>query len=241
MRIDNNINTNSAQETTKKSKLNFSFKNQKKMNKSSVMVISFIAIFILIILFIFNLEEPNNQNSIDNSNFNEVSQFDMAKINNVQSNSVEVQQQEENQNFLLQNNGFDTNKINSFQNEQEEVHQQVDMSNFQEYKKILLEYEELKAKNEELERELRELRFSSANNPDKKISNSEEKSNISTSGNEMKDYLTTIKNEIQIKNDYFHFDGKNYYTGDKLNSYEIRDIKKNSIRFCSSWCYTLIF
>lgn len=244
MRIDNTTNT-AAAETTKKSKLNFSFKRKNKMNKSSVMVISFILIFVLIIIYILNLEEQK-QDVNENVEFNEVSQFDMSKINNINENSQ--QQLSENKIEMQQyNSEFDMSKINSLIQQKQVEQEQTELiettidNRLNDYQKIIKENEDLKAKNEELEREIRELRFTSANIGKKQVEKTENKENKDGSGNEMKDYLKNIKNEIQIKNDYFHFDGRNYYIGDKLNGYEVRDIKQNSIRFCSDWCYTLIY
>lgn len=257
MRIDNKINDTENKEVSKKPKLNFSFKkNGKKLDKSVVIVISTIVMFFLVIVYIFNLEDPATQTTVnDNSKINEVSQFDVKKISEAQNSQVvatpppltpentNLENKEENQ--------FDFNKISSLQ--QDEISNQ-NISETQDVKypkddfnSILLENNDLKEKVERLEREIRELKYSHRNITDKtnintnktideKVSNSE-----TTVTDSMKDYLTGVKNDIQIKGDYFHLQGKNYYLGDKLNGYDVREIKKSSIRFCSNWCYTLIF
>ncbi len=256
MRINNTLNDTQNTEVSKKPKINFSFKkNGKKIDKSIVIVVSVVLMFFLVIVYIFNLEDPTSQTIDDNSKISEVSQFDVSKINEAQNNKVLAPPPLTAENTNLENqeqNQFDFNKINSLQHDESS---NQNLSETQNIKKEIddlstfsptfdAENDELKQKVERLEREIIELKYSNRNiNTDKaaktidiKVSNSE-----TTVTDIMKDYLTGVKNDIQIKGDYFHLQGKNYYVGDKLNGYDVREIKKSSVRFCSNWCYTLIF
>ncbi len=259
MRLDNIVNDTPKTEAVKKEKLNFSFKkNGKKLDKSVVIVISTIVMFFLVIVYIFNLEDPATQNTVnDNSKINEVSQFDVKKISEAQNNQVvatpppltpentNLENKEENQ--------FDFNKISSLQQDEitnpnlSEIQDIKYSKEITDFNSLNSENDELKQKVERLEREIRELKYSHRNITDKTNINTnktidEKSSNSETTVTDtMKEYLTGVKNDIQIKGDYFHLQGKNYYLGDKLNGYDVREIKKSSIRFCSNWCYTLIF
>ena len=124
--------------------------------------------------------------------------------------------------------------------------QKVEAENsFKEADLKIIEDENLDLKNqiEKLKKEIRDLKAqSSLNKSDTPKSNNEnevDKNKISS--DDMKNYLNSIKGNIKLRGDNFNFDGRNYYIGDKIKNYQIRDIQKSSIRFCDDWCYTLIF
>ena len=176
------------------------------------------------------MQEENKQN---------VSQFDTNKINQIEAQKEKSilikevredikKEQEENKQNVSQ---FDTNKINQIENKQTD--------NFKEIKNDNLEVLELKNKIDELEKEIRYLKYSQ-NKPQAQELHQDKKDQEQIIKDEMKKYLKSINNSITIRDNYFSYDDKNYYIGDVLNNYKVKDIRKNDIRFCNSnWCYTL--
>lgn len=217
----------------------------KKLSKQTVLLIGVVVLFILTIVFVFNLEDETKINDVNNANNstiknNEVSKFDTNKINAVATAEqiktplpIQTQEQE-------QNSKFDMNKINAAQNQannvQAEENQNIKV--LEEFNSTLEENQDLKARIEFLERENQNLRMQKTEKNQSNQSKDEDK-NIQ---NEMKIYLNKIKSEIRVNGHSFHFAGKNYYVGDKIDNYEIRDIQKSNIRTCNKdWCYTLFF
>ena len=223
----------------------------KKVNKSYVVVLGIVALFVLMVIYIFNLEDTTKINDDVNSNNKEVvNQFDMSKIEAAQTNTQALPTPIPQSNV----NQFDMSKIEAAQNTelakveqaQAEIMQKVEVENsFKAADLKIIEDENLDLKNqiEKLKKEIRDLKAqSSLNKSDTPKSNNEnevDKNKISS--DDMKNYLNSIKGNIKLRGDNFNFDGKNYYIGDKIKTYQIRDIQKSSIRFCDDWCYTLIF
>lgn len=219
----------------------------KKLSKQTVLLIGVVVLFILTIVFVFNLEDETKINDVNNANNstiknNEVSKFDTNKINAVATaeqikTPLPIQTQEQEQE---QNSKFDMDKINAAQNQansvQAEENQNIKV--LEEFNSTLEENQDLKARIEFLERENQNLRMQKTEKNQSNQSKDEDK-NIQ---NEMKIYLNKIKSEIKVNGHSFHFAGKNYYVGDKIDNYEIRDIQKSNIRTCNKdWCYTLFF
>lgn len=194
----------------------------KKVNKSYVVVFGTIAIFILMIIYIFNLESEDEINNKIASQNQVENQFDMSKI------------EAENQKSL---NSSEPQKIDEVK-EAREYATNIDDDNL-----VVAENINLKNQIEFLKQEIRDLKTQITNKNAKNNYTQKDKSEDDTNKatDDMKDYLTSIKSNIKINTDSFHFEGKNFYIGDKIKTYQIRDIKKNSIRFCDQWCYTLIF
>ena len=222
----------------------------KKVNKSYVVVLGIVALFVLMVIYIFNLEDTTKINDVNSNNKEVVNQFDMSKIEAAQTNTQALPTPIPQSNV----NQFDMSKIEAAQNTelakveqaQAEIMQKVEVENsFKAADLKIIEDENLDLKNqiEKLKKEIRDLKAqSSLNKSDTPKSNNEnevDKNKISS--DDMKNYLNSIKGNIKLRGDNFNFDGKNYYIGDKIKTYQIRDIQKSSIRFCDDWCYTLIF
>ena len=222
----------------------------KKVNKSYVVVLGIVALFVLMVIYIFNLEDTTKINDVNSNNKEVVNQFDMSKIEAAQTNTQALPTPIPQSNV----NQFDMSKIEAAQNTelakveqaQAEIMQKVEAENsFKAADLKIIEDENLDLKNqiEKLKKEIRDLKAqSSLNKSDTPKSNNEnevDKNKISS--DDMKNYLNSIKGNIKLRGDNFNFDGKNYYIGDKIKTYQIRDIQKSSIRFCDDWCYTLIF
>ncbi len=222
----------------------------KKLNKSYVVVAGIITLFVLMVIYIFNLEDTTKINDVNSNNKEVVNQFDMSKIEAAQTNTQALPTPIPQSNV----NQFDMSKIEAAQNTelakveqaQAEIMQKVEVENsFKAADLKIIEDENLDLKNqiEKLKKEIRDLKAqSSLNKSDTPKSNNEnevDKNKISS--DDMKNYLNSIKGNIKLRGDNFNFDGKNYYIGDKIKTYQIRDIQKSSIRFCDDWCYTLIF
>jgi len=203
------------------------FSTPKKVNKSYVVVGGIVTLFVLMVIYIFNLEDTTKINDVNSNNKEVVNQFDMSKIEAAQNTELAKVEQA-----------------------QAEIMQKVEAENsFKEADLKIIEDENLDLKNqiEKLKKEIRDLKAQSSlnktiNNSDTPKSNNEneiDKNKISS--DDMKNYLNSIKGNIKLRGDNFNFDGRNYYIGDKIKNYQIRDIQKSSIRFCDDWCYTLIF
>ena len=203
------------------------FSTPKKVNKSYVVVGGIVTLFVLMVIYIFNLEDTTKINDVNSNNKEVVNQFDMSKIEAAQNTELAKVEQA-----------------------QAEIMQKVEAENsFKEADLKIIEDENLDLKNqiEKLKKEIRDLKAKSSlnktiNNSDTPKSNNEneiDKNKISS--DDMKNYLNSIKGNIKLRGDNFNFDGRNYYIGDKIKNYQIRDIQKSSIRFCDDWCYTLIF
>lgn len=199
------------------------FSTPKKVNKSYVVVGGIVTLFVLMVIYIFNLEDTTKINDVNSNNKEVVNQFDMSKIEAAQNTELAKVEQA-----------------------QAEIMQKVEVENsFKAADLKIIEDENLDLKNqiEKLKKEIRDLKAqSSLNKSDTPKSNNEnevDKNKISS--DDMKNYLNSIKGNIKLRGDNFNFDGKNYYIGDKIKTYQIRDIQKSSIRFCDDWCYTLIF
>ncbi len=226
------------------------FSTPKKVNKSYVVVGGIVTLFVLMVIYIFNLEDTTKINDVNSNNKEVVNQFDMSKIEAAQTNTQALPTPIPQSNV----NQFDMSKIEAAQNTelakveqaQAEIMQKVEVENsFKAADLKIIEDENLDLKNqiEKLKKEIRDLKAqSSLNKSDTPKSNNEnevDKNKISS--DDMKNYLNSIKGNIKLRGDNFNFDGKNYYIGDKIKTYQIRDIQKSSIRFCDDWCYTLIF
>ena len=226
------------------------FSTPKKVNKSYVVVGGIVTLFVLMVIYIFNLEDTTKINDVNSNNKEVVNQFDMSKIEAAQTNTQALPTPIPQSNV----NQFDMSKIEAAQNTelakveqaQAEIMQKVEAENsFKEADLKIIEDENLDLKNqiEKLKKEIRDLKAqSSLNKSDTPKSNNEnevDKNKISS--DDMKNYLNSIKGNIKLRGDNFNFDGRNYYIGDKIKNYQIRDIQKSSIRFCDDWCYTLIF
>ncbi len=230
------------------------FSTPKKVNKSYVVVGGIVTLFVLMVIYIFNLEDTTKINDVNSNNKEVVNQFDMSKIEAAQTNTQALPTPIPQSNV----NQFDMSKIEAAQNTelakveqaQAEIMQKVEVENsFKAADLKIIEDENLDLKNqiEKLKKEIRDLKAQSSlnktiNNSDTPKSNNEneiDKNKISS--DDMKNYLNSIKGNIKLRGDNFNFDGRNYYIGDKIKNYQIRDIQKSSIRFCDDWCYTLIF
>jgi len=228
----------------------------KKLSKQTVLLIGVVVLFILTIVFVFNLEDKTkindvnsvnnnstkmNDNQIDTNKINAIAAFkEAAKTSSVEQTKPPLQVQTQEQE---QSNQIDTNKINAAENQiiNTQAQEQEQYPTLAETDFLVEENRALKMRIDNLEKENQNLRMQKINtknqvkNEDKNSKN--EDKNIQ---NEMKTYLNSIKSEIRLKGSNFHFAGKNYYVGDKINGYEIRDIQKNNIRTCNQdWCYTL--
>jgi uncharacterized small protein (DUF1192 family) len=211
---------------------------KKPLDKNVILLVSLVVIFFLAIAFIFNLED-DTQVQMKEENKQNISQFDTNKINQIKEQKEKAtlikevredikKEREENKQNISQ---FDTNKIEEIENKQTDKEQEIKNDN--------LEVLELKNKIAELEKEIRYLKYSQ-NKPQAQELHQDKKDQEQIIKDEMKKYLKSINNFITIRDYYFSYDGKNYYIGDVLNNYKVKDIRKNDIRFCNSnWCYTL--
>ena len=212
---------------------------KKTLDKNVILLVSLIVVFFLVMAFIFNLED-DTQVQMQEENKQNISQFDTNKIEQIKEQEEKAtlikevredikKEQEEKKQTISQ---FDTNKIAELESKQiDDTQVQIKNDNL-----VVLD---LKNKIAELEKEIRYLKYSQ-NKPQAQELHLDKKDQEQNIKDEMKKYLKGINKLINIRDSYFSYDGKNYYIGDVLNNYKIRDIRKNDIRFCNSnWCYTL--
>ena len=200
----------------------------KKVNKSYVVVGGIVTLFVLMVIYIFNLEDTTkikDETAQTSTQTQAINQFDMSKIEAAQN--TELEKVEQAQADILKRDEVS----NSFK--------EADLKALEDEKN------ELKNEVEKLKREIRDLKtqnsINKTGNNGETLKSKNENDTNKISSDDMKTYLSSIKNSIKLRGDNFNFDGRNYYIGDKIKSYQVRDIQKNSIRFCDDWCYTLIF
>ncbi len=205
------------------------FSTPKKVNKSYVVVGGIVTLFVLMVIYIFNLEDTTkikDETAQTSTQTQAINQFDMSKIEAAQNNT-ELAKIEQAQADILKRDEVS----NSFK--------EADLKALEDEKN------ELKNEVEKLKREIRDLKtqnsINKTGNNGETLKSKNENDTNKISSDDMKTYLSSIKNSIKLRGDNFNFDGRNYYIGDKIKSYQVRDIQKNSIRFCDDWCYTLIF
>ena len=230
----------------------------KKVNKSYAIIIGIVAIFILMVVYIFNLEDTTQQQTASNSKTvaKTENQFDMKKIEAVSEDTKAATPPPPPPPANDFANQFDMNKIEQAHQEalkKEQSLNQVQTQAQEEVKpdtrvqelvenSILNENIDLKNQIEKLKKDIRDLKGAkSFENSPKAQEKKEEPINEVVNSDEMKKYLNSIKDSITLKGDKFFFDGINYYIGDSIKTYKIKDIQKNSIRFCDDWCYSLIY
>lgn len=221
----------------------------KKLNKSYVVVLGIVTLFILMVIYIFNLEDTTKNNSDVNNKSEVTNQFDMRKIEAVQTNTQalptpiqQFQQSNENQ--------FDMRKIEAAQNTElakvEKAQAEILKRDETENSLKVADLKALEDENIELKNEIENLKNEIIDlKAQKSLSKTKTINTIDTNkiNDDMESYLTSIKKNIKRRGDNFNFEQKNYYIGDKLKTYQVRDIQKNKIRFCNDddLCYTLIF
>jgi len=133
-------------------------------------------------------------------------------------------------------NEFNTQKINGYVSNKNKQAQGNKSPEQEEILKLKKQISSFKNSIKELEEKNKVLQQKS--NKSINLTNKEE----TTNRDKMKDYLIGLKDNIKMEDNYFRLNGKNYYIGDEVNSYIVRDIRFNDIRFCGKkWCYTLRF
>ena len=127
------------------------FSTPKKVNKSYVVVGGIVTLFVLMVIYIFNLEDTTKINDVNSNNKEVVNQFDMSKIEAAQNTELAKVEQA-----------------------QAEIMQKVEAENsFKEADLKIIEDENLDLKNqiEKLKKEIRDLKAQSSLN--KTINNSD--------------------------------------------------------------------
>lgn len=192
-----------------------------KVDKTIIIGIAVIAAFILLILYIFNLDDTDTKAKIQEpkkelhqEQQKPINQFDTSKIKQIQETQA-VQEQNQTQAVNESPVNLDNQVIESLRKTIKEQELQI---------------KTLKAENQILKTAFPKKDVSAQAEPEQNTKD------------DMKKTLLNLKRDITLKNNFFSFMNKNYYIGDKLNGYKIKDITKNDIRFCNSdWCYTLRF
>lgn len=224
-------------------------KQKKPVDKNSIAIlVGIVVIFILVIVYIFNIgnkvEEPTIKAPVPvkKEQLNPVveNQMDIEKIEAVVSS---LQEQEE-KNPVVENQ-MDMEKVSELASADEDEYSipVQNISDENSHLDLVAENRMLKSQISILEAELRAIKVNNA------FSNSEKKSNETSNSNKlsdeprMKKFINSVKERMIIKDGYFVLDDRNYYIGDMIDGlYEVRDIRKNSVRFCDvDWCYSVLF
>jgi DNA repair exonuclease SbcCD ATPase subunit len=214
-------------------------KEKKPLDKNIIILISLVVGFLLVIAFIFNLEDDNQvqikEQPKQEMNINAVKENQTKDKKQLRPDLIDVVSDKKDYGETQ----FDTNKIQELEAVKPDI-----KNDSLENPNLKTEIDELKKRIAELEKENLYLKYSQDKLQNKsqaqELHQEQKKDQEQTIKDEMKKYLTSIKKSINIKDNYFSFDGKNYYIGDNLKNYKIKDIRKNHIRFCNSnWCYTL--